>query len=876
MTITCPECGFSATIDPAKIPVAGTTASCPKCACRFAVESPAPPRPDHAEPLLVICPSCREEQPLAAACRRCSIIFARFRRPDKRRQEAPAKTVEYNPGQLLRRALVSIAVVLGLLLLWIVVKDLIPTTLTTTHETLGVTSGLQHSVAVRSDGTVWTWGDNTHGQLGNGRRGGGHAAPRMVPGIDTVIAVAAGDRHTLALKKDGTVWSWGNNEQGQLGDLSGTVGRTEPAQVAGLEGIAAISAGESVSAALRSDGTLWQFGSGVIGGGADGAVGNEIARPRQIAGISGVTSFSCGRKSIIALKDNGSVWCWGLNTAGQCGDGGSGIQWEPQEVAGLDQVMAVAAGEDFALALKKDGSVWGWGSLYIATGTNLQRQSRPAPIHGLSRIRDIKAGYWLALALRSDGTVWHSGAKTTGALGERRGFADILKRKKTAATGAIFAGGRDAFMEKTDGALLSWGLNDYGTPVKKGEKKEISLSTLAFEIVPTEDDYPAIGDDQKEPPGIQFRAIAAGSKHSLALAVDGTVWAWGENEAGQVTDGAVGSANSPRQICTTSGQPLDDVISIAAGANSSLAVRRDGSLWHWGQNLSLPEYVSSGRSGSKGIWSGAPNNNIPPTAIYGVHDALAVAGNVGLHRYVLLHGDGRLSFFGSFDKETLPLVVRSLLRVTDVAAVAAGAKHFAALKRDGTILTWGENDSGQLGDGTTTSRDTPRRVMGIGSVISLAAGNNVTLAVKKDGTVWGWGRNIYGITPKGLDVTSSHSPVRIDGLKEIVAVAVPGNGYRDSNHYLAVDRNGRVFTWGFNSQGQLGQGTKGHVTVRKPAMIDGLDGVTAVAAGLTHALALRSDGTIRSWGGNSSGQLGNGNGFDSAFPVGLVAAEKKQ
>jgi len=259
-----------------------------------------------------------------------------------------------------------------------------------------------------------------------------------------------------------------------------------------------------------------------------------------------------------------------------------------------------------------------------------------------------------------------------------------------------------------------------------------------------------------------------------------------------------------------------------------------------------------------------------------VHDALAVAGNNGLRRYVLLHGDGRLSSFGSFDKETPPLLVRSLPGVTGVAAVAAGAKHFAALKRDGTIWTWGENDTGQLGDGTTTPRDTPRRVMGIGSVISLAAGNNVTLAVKKDGSVWGWGRNIYGITPKGLDVTSSHSPVRIDGLKAIVAVAVPGNGYHDSNHYLAVDRNGRVFTWGFNSQGQLGQGTKGHVTVRKPAMIDGLDGVTAVAAGLTHSLALRSDGTIRSWGGNSSGQLGNANGFDSAFPVGLVVVEKKQ
>jgi alpha-tubulin suppressor-like RCC1 family protein len=165
--------------------------------------------------------------------------------------------------------------------------------------------------------------------------------------------------------------------------------------------------------------------------------------------------------------------------------------------------------------------------------------------------------------------------------------------------------------------------------------------------------------------------------------------------------------------------------------------------------------------------------------------------------------------------------------------------------------------------------------MGIAGVVALAAGNDVTLAVTKDGTVWGWGKNIYGVTAAGLDVTSSHSPVKIAGLKDIVAVAVPGNGYRDYNHYLAADRDGRVFTWGFNSRGQLGQGTKGHVTMRKPAMIDGLNSVTAVAAGLDHSLALRSDGTIRSWGGNSSGQLGIASGSDSAFPANVTAAREE-
>jgi alpha-tubulin suppressor-like RCC1 family protein len=177
--------------------------------------------------------------------------------------------------------------------------------------------------------------------------------------------------------------------------------------------------------------------------------------------------------------------------------------------------------------------------------------------------------------------------------------------------GAIFAGGRDAFLEKSDGTLLCWGTNDYANPAKKGEKRDLSLAVLAFEPFSGEENSTAGNDVQGEQAVIKFRAIAAGSKHSLALAEDGTVWAWGENEAGQVTDKAVGSANAPRQVADRGGRTLDEVISIAAGMNTSLAVRRDGSLWLWGQNPSLDEYISLGRSGSNGVWGGRTPQQYP-------------------------------------------------------------------------------------------------------------------------------------------------------------------------------------------------------------------------------------------------------------------------
>ena len=797
-------------------------ASCPKCPCRFPVRpEPAPPEPP-VEPLLIICPACHHEQPFAAVCDQCGVIFARYRRPERRQPVAlPTPAEPLVSPKLLRKAVWPGLAVLGLLLLWILVKDLLPTTIVTVHDTLDVTSGSNHSAAVRRDGTVWTWGDNLYGQLGNGRRDEGHGQPEQVPGLSGFTALAAGDFFSVALK---------------------------------------------------SDGTLWYFGDNFSGGSTNGGIWHDFARPRQINGIEEVIAVTCGRKSIVALKKNGTVWCWGLNTAGQCGPGTFGILWEPVQVAGLADVVAVAAGEQFSLALKKDGTVWGWGTLAIVSGTNLQRQSQPVPLTSLSRVAAIKAGYWLAVALKKDGTVWHSGTGAKPLPGEQRSPWDLLKRSKVAATAAIFAGGRDAFLEKRDGTLFCWGLNDFGKPAEKGKKRELTLAALKFSgtAAPQEALPPPAGAAEPESSAERYQAIAAGFEHSLALATDGTVWAWGENEFGQLASTRTGSANHPLQVCEPGGRPLRQVTSVAAGALYSLAVTVDGSLWIWGKNPTAEPSVSASRSGSNGQFSGSPRNAMPPTRIEGVLDAVAAAGGYGgTATFVVLHRNGTLSCFGKNDQKLPVLQLRPLAGVTDLSAIAAGARHFAALKRDGTVWTWGNNDSGQLGDGTTTSHAIPQRVGGIRDVAHLAAGNDATLVVKTDGTVWGWGKDIHAVLPKGLAVRNALTPRQIPELQDIVAVAMPGQGYTNGSHFLAVDRRGTVWSWGFNANGQLGQGTKGYDLIKKPAWIEGLDAVTALAAGGMHSLALCRNGTLRSWGKNSSGQLGNASGFDSAFPVGV-------
>ncbi|BAS26700.1 hypothetical protein LIP_0843 [Limnochorda pilosa] len=196
---------------------------------------------------------------------------------------------------------------------------------------------------------------------------------------------------------------------------------------------------------------------------------------------------------------------------------------------------------------------------------------------------------------------------------------------------------------------------------------------------------------------------------------------------------------------------------------------------------------------------------------------------------------------------------------SSVAAVAAGDLHSLARQTDGTVWTWGDNDAGQLGDGTTLDRNTPARVDGLNGVAAVAAGSYHNLALKEDGTIWAWGRNNLGQLGDGTTTTTRPTPVQVSGLTGVVDVAA---GW---DHSLALRSDGTVWAWGYNAFGQVGIGstTEQHT----PVQISGLTGIVAVAGGGYHSLALKSDGTVWAWGYNSTGQLGDGTTTDRYTPV---------
>jgi alpha-tubulin suppressor-like RCC1 family protein len=293
-----------------------------------------------------------------------------------------------------------------------------------------VAAGWEHALALTSDGTVWAWGANTYGQLGNGSATGNNAAtpvPEQVPGLTGVTQIAAGEAFSLALTSDGSVWAWGSNDQGQLGDNT-TTNSDAPVPVAGLTGVTQIAAGSTFGLALRSDGTVWAWGlngQGELGNGTT----TSSSVPVQVTGLSRVTQIAAGGGFAMAARTQGfvtsltSVWTWGDNLEGQLGDGTEVSRSTPEQVSGLSvpSVLQIVAGVEFAMVLGSDGSVWAWGADnhgQLGNAAMYAPQTRAVETVGMaSGITHLSAGLDHVLALRSDGTVLAWGDDEYGEIG---------------------------------------------------------------------------------------------------------------------------------------------------------------------------------------------------------------------------------------------------------------------------------------------------------------------------------------------------------------------------------------------------------------------------------------------------------------------------
>jgi len=331
-------------------------------------------------------------------------------------------------------------------------------------------AGVNFSLAVDSVGNVWSWGDNSEGQLGQGNVDENPVAtPVKVKGLTNVISVSAGGAHALALKADGTVWAWGNNEYDQMG-VEQTSPVTLPRQVESLKNIVGIAAGVESSLALASNGQVWAWG-----GNEFKQVNNtdaiKVTTPQIVNNLSGVVKVALGSVWGLALKNDGTVWTWGAQKMAIGSDGQEDISnfTDLTQINGISDVVSVAAGFSHSLALKEDGTVWGWGSneLMQLGSTEQEWFDSPVQIPSLKDAASVSAGVFLSMALAKDGTVWTLGANSSGQLGsgsrlDGLPISNVPIRAINFTKANTIAAGYGHALARTDAGIWGWGDNTKG------------------------------------------------------------------------------------------------------------------------------------------------------------------------------------------------------------------------------------------------------------------------------------------------------------------------------------------------------------------------------------------------------------------------------
>ncbi|MEC4685983.1 MAG: RCC1 repeat-containing protein [Nitrospirota bacterium] len=774
-------------------------------------------------------------------------------------------------------------------------------------EIVAIAGGSSHSLELKSDGTVWAWGGNQYGQLGDGTTIDS-PAPIQVSGLTDVTAIAAGYLHSVALKTDGTVWTWGSNEKGQLGVTTSETCfsylpcSTTPIQVSGLTDVIAIAAGWSSTIVLKTDGTMWEI-NGIdqlepvltdvtaISAGdrrtnaltTDGTVwtwGGIYTNSPQLASITDVAAIAAGYSHTLALKTDGTVWAWGRNNFGELGDGTTDDSYTPVQVSDLTDVDAIASGWGFSLALKPDGTVWAWGAngagmLGVTTTevcssggdrsySSIYCSTIPVQVSGLTAVAAIAAGYSHTLALKTDGTVWAWGSNSNNQLG--------------------------AVASDTCGAQDDISCSFTPIPVREGKVTGTysvggSVSGLTDTLVLQNND----GDDL---------TITANGPFTFATELtdldiyDITVLTQPFDQKCSVASGRINAADVT-DIQIKCVDILKDVVAIAAGGRHSIALKTDGTVWAWGSN----------RVGQLG--DGTTTSSTSPVEVTGIENIAVIAAG-GSHS-IALKTDGTVwawgyNKYGQLGDGTtidspVPIQISALTDVVDIATGGIGASNTFALKDDGTLWAWGGNLYGQLGNGTTTYiTTTPVQVSGLTDIVDISVGGSHVVALKKDGTVWAWGNNRDG--QLGLTTTEtctystpcSTTPIEVIGITDVAAIfagrgttfalKTDGTLWRwgwgnntpvemtDLTDVTAISQGGRsalyivvlktdstVWVWGSNVFGQLGNGTSS-ISSSIPVEVRDLADITAISAGYGHTLALNIDGTVWAWGKNDFGQLG--------------------
>lgn len=714
---------------------------------------------------------------------------------------------------------------------------------------IAVSAGGNHALALDVDGLVYAWGYNQAGQLGDGTNVDSNVPFVVdlaeVPTGRKIVKIAAGPGHSAAIDELGTVYTWGENAQGQLGDTT-TANKSTPVSLSGAGALAGLKVAEvslgggtsymgtsGFTVAVSDTGVLvaWGYnGNGELGDGTTDQRTSPVLVDALVAIKNKVIkSVSSGDTFSVAIDSEGKAYAWGLNDFGQLGDGSTNSRLSPVavDVSGVlngKELVQVAAGGEYTLALDDEGTVFAWGS--NASGQlgdgSLDNSSvpvavDPATVLSGKKITAIAAGYRSSLALDDSGSVHGWGLDSQGQLGV--GLSEFIRSpiaitpagalagktiQKTAfgyfhtlfiSEGLIFAAGRNSDRQLGDGSTT-----DKSSPIASGTGGVV----LA---------------------GKAFTAIAAGIYHSLALDSAGKVYSWGLNNFGQL---GIGSTENSDPTLVGGLIASKTIVAIAAGGYHSLALDSDGVLYSWGYNV----------NGQLGV--GDTLNRTSPVAVdmTGVLSGKTISSIHGADRHsIVLDSAGKAYSWGANSQGELgdtstidrnvPVVVYTggALDGKTVTQLSTAMYHTFALDSAGKIYGWGLNNSGQLGDGTTVRQTAPKLIDAGGisgkTISSVAVGFSYSLALDDEGVAYAWGENFDG--QLGLnDSLNRTTPTAINSSGALAGKTITSlsTSFAGSASF-ATDSAGVLYGWGRNSFFDLGIGDTGKYPIARTTLFSG-------------------------------------------------------
>ncbi|MFN3827124.1 MAG: LamG-like jellyroll fold domain-containing protein [Micavibrio sp.] len=671
-----------------------------------------------------------------------------------------------------------------------------------------VSVGNIHTCGIKkSDGTAWCWGashwsSGTYGKIGHGSTGEVRT-PTKVDTSNTTgsrwIYISAGEGHSCGVRDNNTGWCWGSETEGRLGNSSTSGTETIPVAVSGGHSWAMISAGGAgFSCGVRTDGAGYCWGLNTNGRlGIGGSLGSTFSTPQAIAGGYTWKSISTGGNNhACGIISNDDGYCWGAEQYGKLGNGasGGGSITSPAAVTGGHKWQTIKAGNSHTCGITLAGAGYCWGDNggKLGDGTSTQRTS-PTVISG--------GATWIDIAPLGDNTcgIQSSGQAYCWGWGYWAELGNYTWNQSTPSpiygpnTWRAISASNDASVicaTRTQGDLYCWG-NAAGSGISNGSA--FGNNTTGNSPIPVK-----VADNA------DWLSITAGGEHSCGVKTDNTGWCWGSP-----ANGRLGNENPYNGHHHSIPRPVSGSYSwsfISAGDAHTCGIQTDGTGWCWGIG-------SGGQVGDNGA-----TQRHAPTAI--------------------------------------DLATNSVTGSSWIMIDTGSSGTNCGIRNDNTAWCWGWGSDGRLGDGDTSNNLAPNIVSGGGSWSNISVGASHACGVQTNGTGWCWGNNGNGRLGDGGGAAAQQTtPFQVSGGFTWTKISA------SDQHSCGIRTDGVLMCWGEGDNGRLGTGNSTDVNV--PTSISGGGTWIDVWAGLASTCALKSDNTIWCWGSASNGALGNNQRFGS-------------